>query len=116
LVNSTDDTQDSEQLLEEFMGNSEKGREELIIEATSRTAMRKGDWMLIPPYKGAAINTHVNIELGNDKEWQLYNLKEDVSQQKNLAGENKEKLQELIEIFEQIRGKDYSNIQQLELK
>ena len=98
------------------MGKSNEGREELILEATSRTAFRKGDWVMIPPYKGPALNKMVNIELGNDKEYQLYNLKEDISQQNNLAETNKEKLQEMLTAFEAIRGKNYSNIQQLELK
>lgn len=116
LVGSEESTQDSQQLLDVFMGKSEKGREDLILEATSRTAFRKGDWVMIPPYKGPAVNTWVNIELGNDMEYQLYNLKEDISQQNNLAETNKEKLEEMINAFEAIRGKSYSNIQQLELK
>lgn len=116
LVNSSDTATDSQQLLDVFLGKSEEGREELVLEATSRTAFRKGDWVLIPPYKGAAVAAYVNIELGNDANWQLYNLKEDISQQNNLAEENKEKLQEMIESFEMIRGKNYSSIQKLELK
>lgn len=116
LVNSSEKTQDSQQLLDVFMGKSESGREELILEATSRTAMRKGDWILIPPYKGPALSPEVNIELGNNAEWQLYNVKEDIGQQKNLANENGEKLQEMIKSFEEIRGNNYSNIQKLELK
>lgn len=116
LINSTEQTQDSKQLLDAFLGKSKEGREELILEATSRTAMRKGDWYLIPPYKGAAVNNFVNIELGNDTEWQLYNIKEDVGQKNNHANTSKEKLQEMIATFENIRGKNYSNIQKLKLK
>ena len=67
LVDSDVRAEDSQDLLEVFMGTSEKGREELIIEATTRTALRKGDWVLIPPYKGAAVNKLVDIELGNSK-------------------------------------------------
>ena len=63
--------------------------------------MRMGDWVLIPPYNGEAVNRWVNIELGNDTTWQLYNLNLDPGQQKNLAKENSEKLQEMIESFEQ---------------
>lgn len=116
LINSEEQTPDSKQLLDVFLGKSTKGREELILEATTRTAMRKGDWYLIPPYKGPAVNEHVNIELGNNKDWQLYNIKEDVGQKNNLAKENKEKLMEMISTFEEIRGENYSNIQILELK
>ena len=99
-----------------LLGETQKGREELILEATSRTAMRKGDWVLIPPYPGPAINTWVNIELGNAPDYQLYNIKDDVSQQQNLAASNPEKLQEMIETFKSIRGAGFENIEQLELK
>ena len=78
--------------------------------------MRKGDWVLIPPYKGPAVNKSVNIELGNSDQFQLYNLKEDLGQQNNLAGSYPEKLQEMISTFEQIRGVDFQNVEQLELK
>ena len=35
-----------------LMGKSDQGRDELVVEATSRTAFKKGDWVMIPPYKG----------------------------------------------------------------
>jgi hypothetical protein len=98
------------------MGKSNQGREELIIEATSRTALRKGDWAMIPPYNGPAKNEMVNIELGNSGEFLLYNLKNDIGQQENLAQSEPEKLQEMIETFKKIRGEGFGNIEQLELK
>lgn len=107
---------DSENILNTFIGEHNVGREELIIEATSRTAFRKGDWIMIPPYKGPAVNKYVNIELGNSLKYQLYNLKEDIGQKNNLADSNKEKLNEMIVRFEAVRGKDYSNIEKIELK
>tara|TARA_R110002049_G_scaffold207188_2_gene377680 strand:- start:2828 stop:4399 length:1572 start_codon:yes stop_codon:yes gene_type:complete len=116
MVGSDIRVDDSENLLDVFLGKSDSGREELVLEATSRTALRKGDWIMIPPYKGPAVNKEVNIELGNSKEFQLYNIKEDVAQEHNLAETNKEKLAEMIASFEAIRGKNYGNIQQLELK
>ncbi|MCG6189167.1 sulfatase family protein [Maribellus maritimus] len=116
LVGSDNKTEDSKNLLDVFMGKSEKGREELVLEATSRTALRKGNWVMIPPYEGPAKNNSVNIELGNSSEFQLYDLSSDIGEQKNQAKENPEKLQEMVEIFKQIRGADFENIQQLELK
>ena len=71
---------------------------------------------MIPPYKGPASNNNVKIELGNDSEFQLYNLAEDIGQQNNLAESQPEKLQEMITAFEAIRGDGYSEIQKLELK
>ena len=116
LVGSEVRTEDSLPLIDLFMGQSDNGRNEMVIEATSRTAFKKGDWVMIPPYEGPAINDKVQIELGNDSEFQLYNLLDDVGQQNNLASQNPEKLKELLMAFEIIRGKDYRKIENLELK
>ena len=116
LVNSDDNGGDSQEMLDVMLGKEQQGRDELVLEATSRTAFRKGDWALIPPYGGQAVNKSVNIELGNDKEYQLYNLKEDLAQQNNLAETNPEKLDEMIKAFEAIRGTDYGKFEELELK
>jgi arylsulfatase A-like enzyme len=115
LVGSETRVPDSEELLDVLLGKSQAGREELILEASSRTALRKGDWVMIPPYKGPAVQSQVNIELGNSSEFQLYNLKDDIGQQNNLAKTNPEKLQELILDFNRIRGEG-QEIQGLELK
>ena len=98
------------------MGKSDQGRDELVIEATSRTAFKKGDWVMIPPYEGPAVNEKVQIELGNDSDFQLYNLAEDIGQQNNLANSQPEKLQEMLTAFEAIRGDGYGQTEKLELK
>jgi arylsulfatase A-like enzyme len=98
------------------MGTSDQGREELVIEATSRTALREGDWIMIPPYPGHPVNKQVNIELGNDKTYQLYNLKDDLGQQTNLAEANPEKLAAMVEAFEAIRGVQTAETYQLKLE
>ncbi len=116
LVGSKIKAKDSQNLIDVLLGESEEGREDLVLEATSRTALRKGDWIMIPPYKGPAINSYVNIELGNSKEYQLYNRKEDIAQQNNLSKMNNSKLDEMIKTFEKIRGINDKPIEQLELK
>ncbi len=107
---------DSQNLLKVLLGESEDGRENLVIEATSRTAYREGDWVMIPPYNGPAVNTWVNIELGNSDEYQLYDLATDPGQQNNLAMDRQDKLRDMVRNFEAIRGKDYGNTQPLELE
>ncbi len=107
---------DGQELLDVLLGKSKNGREALVLEATSRTALRKGDWLMIPPYEGKAIEEKVNIELGNASEYQLFNLSDDLAQRVNLAGKNPKKLEEMIATFESIRGKDYQKIEQLQLK
>lgn len=116
LTGTQETKNDSRDFLNVFLGKSEKGRDDLILEAASKTALRHGDWLMIPPYKGPSLITDVNIEPGNSMEFQLYNLKEDIGQQHNVAKENPEKLKECFEIFKELRGKGYANVQQLELK
>lgn len=116
LTNSEIRTNDSETLLDVFTGKSDQGRTELVLEATSRTAFRKDNWVMIPPYEGPAKIESVNIEIGNDKEYQLYNLDTDLGQETNLAKSNDQKLQEMITGFEAIRGSNDGKIQKIELK
>ena len=116
LVGSEVRTADSLPLLELLMGQSDEGRDEMVIEATSRTAFKRGDWVMIPPYEGPAVNDKVQIELGNDSDFQLYNLTEDIEQQNNLAALKPDKLKEMLKAFEAIRGDDYGKIEKLELK
>jgi arylsulfatase A-like enzyme len=116
LVGSKVQTKDSENLMNVFIGKSTKGRKNLVLEATSKTAFRQGDWAMIPPYNGPAINSEVNIEIGNNVDYQLYNLKEDVGQIYNLAKSNPKKLKEMFASYEKIRGKTVNNIQELKLE
>ena len=115
LVGIDESEGDSQMLLDVFLGKSTDGREQLILEATTRTALRKGDWVLIPPYPGPAVNKMVNIELGNSESYQLYNLKEDLAEQQNLADSHPDKLEEMKAVFQDIRG-DAGETEQLELK
>ena len=71
---------------------------------------------MIPPYPGPKVEKNVLIELGNSADFQLYNLKEDLSQQHNLALSNPEKLQEMIQLYSTIRGAELGAVEQLELK
>lgn len=115
LVGSSETGPDSENLLDALLGQSQKGREAVILEASTKTALRAGDWAMIPPYAGPAMQNQVNIELGNSSEYQLYNLKDDPGQQTNLAISNPEKLEELKKIYQEIRGGE-SKVEQLELR
>jgi hypothetical protein len=71
---------------------------------------------MIPPYGGDSVLEEVNIELGNSDEYQLYNLKEDISQKNNLAKSQAGLLKSMVKDFELIRGKDYKKVETIELK
>lgn len=116
LVGSDVKGPDSENLMDTFLGKSDVGRDALVLEATSRTALRQGDWVMIPPYRGEKIIETVNIEIGNDQEYQLYNLKDDIGQRNNLAKSNPEKLNSMVETFAEIRGANSGSIQELVLE
>lgn len=103
LVGVDESTTDSQNVLNVLLGESQSGREHLVIEANSKTVLRSGDWVMIPPYKGKSMNTKVDIETGNSLEYQLYNLKEDIGQQNNLAKENPQKLEEMIKIYKYLK-------------
>jgi arylsulfatase A-like enzyme len=108
---------DSQNLMNELLGKSTVGRKSLVLEANAKTLLRKGDWIMIPPYKGAAkMNTEVNIEMGPDNDYQLYNTKKDIGQQNNVAKQYPDKLKEMKETFEKLRGSDYKNVQELKLQ
>ena len=107
LLETKENTTDSKNILNAFLGKSAKGRDNLIIEATGKTALRSEDWLYIPAYEGTNFRKAVGIEVGNFPYEQLYNLKEDNGQQNNLAKSNPKKLNEMKEIFISLRGKDY---------
>lgn len=115
LVGANVKPTDSQNMLNVIMGKSNKGRENLVIEANTKTAFRKGDWLMIPPYKGEAVLEEVNIEIGISPEYQLYNLKKDVGQTTNLAKKQSKLLTKLVMDFKTIRG-DFKNTENIELK
>ena len=116
LLGSETKSNDGVDLSGVFFENSGEGRDELVLEATSRTAFRQNNWVMIPPYPGAAINPRVNIELGNSKDYLLFNLDEDISQQNDLSKSNPEKLNEMIARYEEILGNNKRKAEKLELE
>lgn len=104
LVGSDINTDDSIDMLDVLLGISKDGRKDVILEATSRTALRSGDYIMIPPYNGPKTNVMVNIELGNSSDYQLYNIVKDQGQQINLADQEPKILEQLIARFEELRG------------
>lgn len=62
---------DSQNTLSAFLGRTDYGRKELVIEGMYNYALRMDDWVMIPPYPGISDT------------YQLYNIKQDPSQQNN---------------------------------
>ena len=93
---------DSEEMLGLFLGESEKGREHLVVEAIGRTALRLNHWKYIPVYEGNRKITNVNIETGVSDMPQLYNLGEDPSEMTNLSDRDPDMLKTASLVFETI--------------
>jgi arylsulfatase A-like enzyme len=102
---------DSENIIDSLLGKTDAGRDEIVLEGSGeKVAFRKGDWVLIPPYKGPALDVDVNIELGNSPEYQLYNIKEDPSQKTNLYSSDKCKAEELSTDLNRIRKRSFPQL------
>lgn len=100
LVGSEQTLTDSKNLMETFLGTSDLERESIVLEASTKTILKKGDWVLIPPYKGPVFYKMVQIESANSDAYQLYNIKEDIEQKNDLSNQMPEKLQEMIQEYQ----------------
>ncbi len=100
------DAIDSENHINVLLGKTGKGRK-VYVEQGGALSIIAGDWKYLPPNNGAA-NTNpqlTNIETGNSTLPQLYNLKEDIGERKNLAEHYPGKLKEMEELLKQVKEK-----------
>ena len=94
---------DSRDQLDVWLGKDRKKGRAHIVENAGTLSITVDDWKYIAPSGGAAKDRNVNIELGNSKEPQLYNLVEDMGERNNLAARYPEKVAELSALLEQVR-------------
>lgn len=97
------DRTDSQNTLPVFLGKSEKGRQELVIEGMSNYAFIQGDWVMIPPYpfRGRSAD-HENFS-GLGLSYKLYNFREDIGQQQNRAEQEPQRLRQMMMAFEKLK-------------
>ena len=95
---------DSRNQLDVLTGKTTGGRD-YIIEQAGSLSVSTAEWKYISPNNGSPYNALTNTELGNSKEPQLYNLKQDIGEKINLAAEHPEKVAELKAILEKEKGK-----------
>lgn len=96
------DAPDSFDMFDQLIGKSEEDRENIVHQGVSTMALVSGGWKYIVPNKGPKISQFTNIEMGNDTLPQLYNLKNDIGETKNIAAENPEKVKEMQEKLSKI--------------
>ncbi len=78
-----------------FLNEIEEGQSHDVLywRTGSRTAIRAGDWKLLRNQRGSS-----------SADWELYNLAEDVSEAKDLAQQNPDKLRELTSAWEKMNA------------
>jgi arylsulfatase A-like enzyme len=103
----TGGSEDSEELLDAFTGKSDKGRQQLVLEAVGNTCMRTTEWYFIPPHNGVETYEPVNIESGYLPENQLYRIGNDISQITNVAKDNPEVVADLLAKYKKSMGEFY---------
>ncbi len=97
-----DEAVDSYALLPVWLGESENGREVMIEEAFV-LSLRQGPWKYITPGEARPVwMKYKNIENGIGEKPQLYNLADDIGEQKDLASDMPEKVQEMKKILQGI--------------
>ncbi|MCF0049174.1 arylsulfatase [Dyadobacter sp. LJ53] len=95
------DAPDSEDLFAAFTGKSRSGRQ-ILVEQGGVIAIIKDGWKYIEPSSRPKTQKNGN-ENGRDPDPQLYNLLEDLGEQKNLATQHPERVKELAALLEKIR-------------
>ena len=97
---------DSRDVLPALLGRSETGRPH-VVEQAGTIALRRGDWKLIPPGRGPAVNKNTNTELGNAPTARLYDLAADPGERTDVAAEHPGIVAELTARLEAIEaGRD----------
>lgn len=95
---------DSENLLDAFMGKSQKGRSVFVEQGGPLTLLKDG-WKYISPGNGTPFMKDVGIETGYLPTPQLYHLTEDLAEKNNLADKYPERVKEMAAVLEEIKEK-----------
>lgn len=90
---------DSRNALPALLGTDKDGRA-YIVEKAGSIALYDGEWKYIAPSNGYAYNKLTDIELGNNRQPQLYRLTNDIGEQHNVADQYPEvvaRMQQLLD-------------------
>lgn len=92
-------TSDSKNMLPALLGKTTKGRD-YVITSAGALSIYDGKWKYISPSNRTAFNKLTGIHLGNSPEDQLYHIKNDVSEQHNIASQHPDEVERLKHILE----------------
>lgn len=103
------DAPDSFVSTDALLGKTKQDRTYVIEQAIGGTlSLIKGNWKYIEPSDGPKINKETNTELGNDPQPQLYDLKTDIGEKKNVATQNPQIVNELAALLKSVKEKQQS--------
>lgn len=95
---------DSENRLDSWLGTDRQGRPCLVVQnAQNNLSIITSDWKYIEPGEGSPYNSSVNIETGNSPEPQLYDMRSDKGERKNVAGRYPAVVDELARKLSEIK-------------
>ena len=81
----------------------QNGNNQQMMVAVASEGIVKGEWKYIEPSDGPAIEFWTKMELGNDKQPQLYDLSSDPSEKTNVAKSHPEIVKELSALLESVK-------------
>lgn len=96
---------DSYDVWNALIGKSKEGRT-ILVEHARGLAVVQNNWKYIEPNNGNAYDSNTNTQLGNSPEPQLYDLKNDLGETKNLAAQHPEKVKELVALLKQVKEQE----------
>lgn len=95
---------DSRNFLDTWLGRSDESRPWVVEQAANHTlSVRQGPWKYIEPADGAKIAWGTGIELGNDVAPQLYNVKNSLWEEQNVALQNPDTVNALAGTLRKVR-------------
>ena len=100
---SANDAPDSQNLFNAFTGKSPTGRE-ILVEQGGGFSLVKGNWKYIEPSQGPKVQKLTGTETGRSEVPQLYDLKNDIGESKNLAEQHPDIVKELAAILQKVRA------------
>ena len=97
---------DSQEHLNTLLGKDDANREYIVQQNLNNTlAIVKGQWKYIEPSDAPAIEYWTRMELGNDRQPQLYDLSSDPSEKTNVSKQHPDIVKELSELLESVKEK-----------
>ncbi len=95
---------DSENMLGALRGCDPRGRDNVVEQNnTGAISILEGDWKYIPASQGRTISENTDVETGHSPSPQLYNVKSDPGERRNIAAENAGKVADLAAKLEAVK-------------